>query len=131
MGYNIYWFQENIIIFVLIFIVFEGINWGYVVGVVVFILVVVIFVLLYYVKKKWVVNRVLIEVLIEKECVVVKVIFENGGIIKQEEFLEFMGYLCLIISRIIQEFEKKQFVECEKIGKIFIVKLMKEIIMCD
>ncbi|WP_297505117.1 MarR family transcriptional regulator, partial [Thermococcus sp.] len=84
---------------------------------------------LYYAKKRWAANRVPIEVLTEKERIVVKAILEKGGVIKQEELPELTGYSRPTISRIIQELEKKQLVEREKVGKTFIVKLTKEIIL--
>lgn len=82
---------------------------------------------LYWAKKKWYSNRIPVEVLTEKERIVVKALMEQGGKVKQEDLPELTGYSRPTVSRIIQELEKKQLIEREKVGKTFIVKLVKEI----
>jgi len=84
-------------------------------------------IVIYYGKKRWSANRVPIEVLTEKERIVVKAILQKGGQVKQEDLPELTGYSRPTVSRIIQELEKKQLVSREKIGKTFIVKMIKEI----
>lgn len=84
-------------------------------------------IILYWAKKKWAANRVPIEVLTEKERIVVKAILEKGGKVKQEDLPELTGYSRPTVSRIVQELEKKQLVTREKVGKTFIVKLIKKI----
>ncbi|AHF80725.1 cell wall-binding repeat-containing protein [Thermococcus paralvinellae] len=84
-------------------------------------------IILYWAKKRWAANRVPIEVLTEKERIVVKAILEKGGKVKQEDLPELTGYSRPTVSRIVQELEKKQLVTREKVGKTFIVKLIKEI----
>ncbi|WP_456367295.1 cell wall-binding repeat-containing protein [Thermococcus sp.] len=126
LGYETYWLKENITISVP---ATGKTDWGYVIGAVILTLAIAIPSSLYYAKKKWAANRVPIEVLTEKERIVVKAILEKGGTVKQEELPELTGYSRPTISRIIQELEKKQLVEREKTGKTFIVKLTKEIVM--
>ncbi|USS41708.1 helix-turn-helix domain-containing protein [Thermococcus aggregans] len=82
---------------------------------------------LYWAKKKWYSNKIPVEVLTEKERIVVKALIEQGGKVKQEDLPELTGYSRPTVSRIIQELEKKQLIEREKVGKTFIVKLVKEI----
>ncbi|NJE09427.1 cell wall-binding repeat-containing protein [Thermococcus sp. MAR1] len=129
MGYQTYWVKENLEI--RLPEQPKETNWVLIIAAVVLSLAVAIPVSLYYAKKKWSANRVPIEVLTEKERIVVKAILEKGGVIKQEELPELTGYSRPTISRIIQELEKKQLVEREKVGKTFIVKLTKEIIIRD
>ncbi len=126
MGYQTYWFKQDIVIKVP---KETGTNWMAVLLAVLASLTIAVPVSLYYAKKKWAANRVPIEVLTEKERIVVKAILEKGGTVKQEELPEMTGYSRPTISRIIQELEKKQLVEREKVGKTFIVKLTKEIVM--
>ncbi|ASJ05910.1 cell wall-binding repeat-containing protein [Thermococcus pacificus] len=129
MGYQTYWFKENLKIEVPEQP--KETNWMTVILAVVASLAVAVPVSFYYAKKKWAANKVPIEVLTEKERIVVKAILEKGGTVKQEDLPELTGYSRPTISRIIQELEKKQLVEREKIGKTFIVKLTKEIIIRD
>lgn len=82
---------------------------------------------LYWAKKKWYSHKIPVEVLTEKERIIVKALIKQGGKVKQEDLPELTGYSRPTVSRIIQELEKKQLVEREKIGKTFIVKLVKEI----
>lgn len=84
-------------------------------------------VVLYWAKKRWYSNKIPVEVLTEKERIVVKALIDQGGKVKQEDLPELTGYSRPTVSRIIQELEKKQLVEREKVGKTFIVKLVKEI----
>ncbi|WP_297093147.1 cell wall-binding repeat-containing protein [Thermococcus sp.] len=127
MGYQTYWVKENLEI--RLPEQPKETNWVLIIAAVILSLAVAIPVSLYYAKKRWAANRVPIEVLTEKERIVVKAILEKGGVIKQEELPELTGYSRPTISRIIQELEKKQLVEREKVGKTFIVKLTKEIIL--
>ena len=128
MGYQTYWFREDIVINVP---EEKGTNWVTILLAVLASLAVAVPVSLYYAKKKWAANRVPIEVLTEKERIVVKAILEKGGTVKQEELPDMTGYSRPTISRIVQELEKKQLVEREKVGKTFIVRLTKEIVMRD
>ena len=128
MGYQTYWYKQDIVIKVP---EEKGTNWVTVLLAVLGSLAVAVPVSLYYAKKKWAANRVPIEVLTEKERIVVKAILDKGGTVKQEELPELTGYSRPTISRIIQELEKKQLVEREKVGKTFIVRLTKEIVMRD
>jgi len=84
-------------------------------------------IVLYWARKKWYSNKVPVEVLTEKEAMVVKALIERGGKLKQEDLPELTGYSRPTVTRVIQELEKKQVVEREKVGKTFIVKLIKEI----
>jgi uncharacterized membrane protein len=127
MGYQTYWVKENLEI--RLPEQPKETNWVLIIAAVILSLAVAIPVSLYYAKKRWAANRVPIEVLTEKERIVVKAILEKGGVIKQEELPELTGYSRPTISRIIQELEKKQLVEREKVGKTFTVKLTKEIIL--
>ncbi|ASJ07843.1 hypothetical protein A3L11_00835 [Thermococcus siculi] len=129
MGYQTYWVKENIEI--TIPEQPKETNWTVVILAVLVSLVVAIPASVYYARKRWAANRVPIEVLTEKERIVVKAIIDKGGTVKQEELPELTGYSRPTISRIIQELEKKQLVEREKVGKTFIVKLTKEIIIRD
>ena len=90
-------------------------------------LVITVPVVLYWAKKRWYSNKIPVEVLTEKERIVVKALIDQGGKAKQEDLPELTGYSRPTVSRIIQELEKKQLVEREKVGKTFIVKLVKEI----
>jgi len=90
-------------------------------------LVITVPVVLYWAKKRWYSNKIPVEVLTEKERIVVKALIDQGGKVKQEDLPELTGYSRPTVSRIIQELEKKQLVEREKVGKTFIVKLVKEI----
>ncbi|NJE43409.1 cell wall-binding repeat-containing protein [Thermococcus sp. GR6] len=129
LGYETYWVKENIEITVPK--PKEGTNWVMVIAAVMLSLAVAVPVSLYYAKKRWAANKVPIEVLTEKERIVVRAILERGGIVKQEELPELTGYSRPTISRIIQELEKKELVTREKVGKTFIVKLTKEIVIRD
>jgi len=129
LGYETYWVKEHLKITVPSTTTPAKTNWAVVVGAVALTLAVAIPASLYYAKKKWSANKVPIEVLTEKERIVVKAILDKGGTVKQEELPELTGYSRPTISRIIQELEKKQLVEREKVGKTFIVRLTKEIIM--
>ncbi|ACJ16805.1 Hypothetical transcription regulator [Thermococcus onnurineus NA1] len=129
LGYETYWVKENIEITVPK--PEEGTNWVMVIAAVMLSLAVAVPVSLYYAKKRWAANKVPIEVLTEKERIVVRAILERGGIVKQEELPELTGYSRPTISRIIQELEKKELVTREKVGKTFIVKLTKEIVIRD
>jgi len=129
LGYETYWLKETITISLPTTSTPPGTNWTLVIGAVILTLAVAIPASLYYAKKKWSANKVPIEVLTEKERRVVKAILDRGGTVKQEELPELTGYSRPTISRIIQELEKKQLVEREKVGKTFTVKLTKEIIM--
>ncbi|WP_297476955.1 cell wall-binding repeat-containing protein [Thermococcus sp.] len=129
MGFQTYWVKENLVIKVPP--QNKGTGWTTVILAVAVSLAIAVPVSLYYAKKKWAANRVPIEVLTEKERIVVKAILEKGGTVKQEELPELTGYSRPTISRIIQELEKKQLVEREKVGKTFIVRLTKEIVMRD
>ena len=91
------------------------------------VLVIAVPVVLYWAKKKWYSHKIPVEVLTEKERIVVKALIEQGGKVKQEDLPDLTGYSRPTVSRIIQELEKKQLVEREKVGKTFIVKLVKEI----
>lgn len=84
-------------------------------------------IVVYYGKKRWSANVVPVEVLTEKERIVVEAILKAGGTVKQEDLPEATGYSRPTISRIIQELEKKQLITREKIGKTFVVKMIKEI----
>lgn len=86
-------------------------------------------VVIYYGKKRWSSNVVPVEVLTEKERLVVEAILKAGGVVKQEHLPEMTGYSRPTISRILQELEKKQLISREKVGKTFTVKLIKEIRM--
>lgn len=127
MGYQTYWVKETLKITVPKQP--KETNWVTVVAAVLLSLAVAVPVSLYYAKKKWSSNRVPIEVLTEKERIVVKAILEKGGVVKQEELPELTGYSRPTISRIIQELEKKQLIERKKVGKTFTVRLTKEIVM--
>jgi len=129
LGYQTYWVKENLKITITPTTPPARTNWTLVVGAVLLTLAVAIPASLYYAKKKWSANKVPIEVLTEKERIVVKAILDKGGTVKQEELPELTGYSRPTISRIIQELEKKQLVEREKVGKTFIVRLTKEIVM--
>ncbi|WP_297499304.1 cell wall-binding repeat-containing protein [Thermococcus sp.] len=129
LGYQTYWVKESITISVPTSTVPERTNWSLVILAVIVSIGVAVPASLYYAKKHWSANKVPIEVLTEKERIVVKAILERGGIVKQEELPELTGYSRPTISRIIQELEKKQLVEREKVGKTFIVRLTKEIVM--
>jgi len=129
LGYQTYWVKETITITVPTSTVPEKTNWTLMILAVVLSIGVAVPASLYYAKKRWAANRVPIEVLTEKERIVVKAILEKGGTVKQEELPELTGYSRPTISRIIQELEKKQLVEREKVGKTFIVRLAKEIII--
>ncbi|WP_297514045.1 cell wall-binding repeat-containing protein [Thermococcus sp.] len=129
LGYQTYWVKESITITVSSPTPLARTDWTLVIGAVILTLAVAIPASLYYAKKKWSANKVPIEVLTEKERIVVKAILDRGGTVKQEELPELTGYSRPTISRIIQELEKKQLVEREKVGKTFIVRLTKEIIM--
>ena len=129
LGYQTYWVKESITITVSSSTVPAKTNWTLVIGAVIVTLAIAIPASLYYAKKKWSANKVPIEVLTEKERIVVKAILDRGGTVKQEELPELTGYSRPTISRIIQELEKKQLVEREKVGKTFIVRLTKEIVM--
>ncbi|WP_297461079.1 cell wall-binding repeat-containing protein [Thermococcus sp.] len=129
MGYKTYWVRENIKIEVPK--QEKQTSWTTVIIAVLLSLGIAVPVSLYYAKKRWSSNRVPIEVLTEKERIVVKAILDKGGTVKQEELPELTGYSRPTISRIIQELEKKQLVEREKVGKTFIVRLTKEIVMRD
>ncbi|AIF69461.1 hypothetical protein PAP_05260 [Palaeococcus pacificus DY20341] len=84
-------------------------------------------VVVYYGKKRWSANVVPVEVLTEKERIVIEAILKAGGTVKQEDLPEMTNYSRPTVSRIIQELEKKQLISREKVGKTFIVKLIKEI----
>ena len=129
MGYKTYWVKENLVI--KIPEQPKETNWTTVILAVVLSLAVAVPASIYYARKRWAANRVPIEVLTEKERIVVKAILDKGGTVKQEELPELTGYSRPTISRIIQELEKKQLVEREKVGKTFIVKLTKEIVIRD
>ena len=129
LGYRTYWVRETITISIPTTTPQTKTNWTLVIGAVIITLAIAIPASLYYAKKKWSANRVPIEVLTEKERIVVKAILDKGGTVKQEELPELTGYSRPTISRIIQELEKKQLVEREKVGKTFIVRLTKEIVM--
>ncbi|WP_297467578.1 cell wall-binding repeat-containing protein [Thermococcus sp.] len=129
LGYQTYWVKETITISVPTTTPQTKTNWTLVIGAVIITLAIAIPASLYYAKKKWSANKVPIEVLTEKERIVVKAILDKGGTVKQEELPELTGYSRPTISRIIQELEKKQLVEREKVGKTFIVRLTKEIVM--
>jgi len=90
-------------------------------------LVIAVPITLYWAKKKWYSNKIPVEVLTEKERIVVKALIEQGGKVKQEDLPDLTGYSRPTVSRIIQELEKKQLIEREKVGKTFVVKLVKEI----
>ena len=129
LGYQTYWVKETITISVPTSTVPEKTNWTLTILAVILAVGVAVPASLYYAKKKWGANKVPIEVLTEKERIVVKAILDRGGTVKQEELPELTGYSRPTISRIIQELEKKQLVEREKVGKTFLVKLTKEIVM--
>ena len=129
LGYKTYWVKETITISVPSSTTPTKTNWTLVIGAVIISIAIAVPASLYYAKKKWSANKVPIEVLTEKERIVVKAILDRGGTVKQEELPELTGYSRPTISRIIQELEKKQLVEREKVGKTFIVRLTKEIIM--
>jgi putative cell wall-binding protein len=129
LGYQTYWVKETITISVPTSTPPEKTNWTLVILAAIISFGVAVPASLYYAKKRWSANRVPIEVLTEKERIVVKAILEKGGTVKQEELPELTGYSRPTISMIIQELEKKQLVEREKVGKTFIVRLTKEIVM--
>ncbi|NJE05202.1 MarR family transcriptional regulator [Thermococcus sp. M36] len=129
MGYETYWYRENLKIEIPEQP--KRTDWAAIAMAVILSLAVAVPVSIYYAKKRWATNRVPIEVLTEKERIVVKAILEKGGTVKQEELPEMTGYSRPTISRIIQELEKKQLVEREKVGKTFTVKLTKEIVIRD
>jgi len=129
LGYETYWVKENLTIKVPQNTVPRGTNWILVIAAVLISLGIAIPSSLYYAKRKWASTHVPIEVLTEKERIVVKAILEKGGKVKQEELPELTGYSRPTISRIIHELEKKELVEREKVGKTFIVRLTKEIVM--
>jgi len=129
LGYQTYWIKKDLTITVPTTPVKKETNWTLTLLAVILSVTVVVPVTVYYAKKRWSANRVPIEVLTEKERIVVKAILERGGTVKQEELPELTGYSRPTISRIIQELEKKQLVTREKVGKTFIVKLAKEIIL--
>ncbi|WP_456420963.1 cell wall-binding repeat-containing protein [Thermococcus sp.] len=131
LGYQTYWVKETITISIPTTTTPTKTNWTLVIGAVILSIGIAVPASLYYAKKRWSANRVPIEVLTEKERIVVKAILDRGGTVKQEELPELTGYSRPTISRIIQELEKKQLVEREKVGKTFIVRLTKEIIMRD
>lgn len=129
LGYQTYWMKKDITITIPETPVETKTDWTIVVLAVIASVAVVVPVTAYYVKKRWAANRVPIEVLTEKEKIVVKAILEKGGSVKQEELPELTGYSRPTISRIIQGLEEKQLVTREKVGKTFIVKLAKEIVL--
>ena len=129
LGYETYWVKENLTITVSTSTPQPKTNWTLVILAAIASIAVAVPASLYYAKKKWSANKVPIEVLTEKERIVVKAILDKGGTVKQEELPELTGYSRPTISRIIQELEKKQLVEREKVGKTFIVRLTKEIVM--
>ncbi|WP_457742946.1 cell wall-binding repeat-containing protein [Thermococcus sp.] len=129
LGYETYWVKENLTITVSTSTPQTKTNWTLVVLAVILSIAIAVPTSLYYAKKKWSANRVPIEVLTEKERIVVKAILQKGGTVRQEELPELTGYSRPTISRIIQELEKKQLITREKVGKTFIVKLAKEIVM--
>ncbi|MCD6372297.1 MAG: cell wall-binding repeat-containing protein [Thermococcus sp.] len=129
LGYQTYWIKKDLTITPPTTPVQKETNWTMVILAVIISVATVVPVTVYYAKKKWSANKVPIEVLTEKERIVVKAILEKGGTVKQEELPELTGYSRPTISRIIQELEKKQLVTREKVGKTFIVKLAKEIIL--
>ena len=131
LGYQTYWIKKDLTITPPAPPVEKETDWTMVILAVIVSVATVVPVTVYYAKKKWASNRVPIEVLTEKERIVVKAILEKGGTVKQEELPELTGYSRPTISRIIQELEKKQLVEREKVGKTFLVKLTKEIIIKD
>ncbi|GAB6101181.1 cell wall-binding repeat-containing protein [Thermococcus atlanticus] len=130
MGYETFWYGRNVEITLPKKEERTSPWWYYLIGALIS-LAVTVPIVLYWAKKKWGENRVPIEVLTEKERIVVKAMLEKGGIVKQEDLPELTGYSRPTISRIIQELEKKQLVSREKVGKTFIVKLIKEIRMRD
>ena len=130
MGYETFWYGRNVEITLPKKEESTSPWWYYLIGALIS-LAVTVPIVLYWAKKKWGENRVPIEVLTEKERIVVKAMLEKGGIVKQEDLPELTGYSRPTISRIIQELEKKQLVSREKVGKTFIVKLIKEIRMRD
>ncbi|WP_457752243.1 cell wall-binding repeat-containing protein [Thermococcus sp.] len=129
LGYQTYWIKKNLTITVPTTPVKKETNWTLIILAVILSVAIVVPITVYYAKKKWSANKVPIEVLTEKERIVVKAILEKGGTVKQEELPELTGYSRPTISRIIQELEKKQLVTREKVGKTFTVKLTKEIIL--
>ena len=129
LGYQTYWMKKDITITVPTTPVKKETNWSLVILAVILSVAIVVPVTAYYAKKKWSANKVPIEVLTEKERIVVKAMLEKGGTVKQEELPELTGYSRPTISRIVQELEKKGLVTREKVGKTFIVKLAKEIIL--
>ena len=129
LGYQTYWIKKDLTITVPTTPVQKETDWTLIILAVLLSVAIVVPVTVYYAKKKWSANKVPIEVLTEKERIVVKAILEKGGTVKQEELPELTGYSRPTISRIIQELEKKQLVTREKVGKTFIVKLAKEIIL--
>jgi uncharacterized membrane protein len=131
LGYKTYWMKKGIEITVPQPPVQKETNWSLIILAVLLSLGVAVPATVYYAKKKWAANNVPIEVLTEKERIVVKAILEKGGTVKQEELPDLTGYSRPTISRIIQELEKKQLVTREKVGKTVIVKLTKEIILRD
>nr|WP_048058384.1 cell wall-binding repeat-containing protein [Pyrococcus yayanosii] len=90
-------------------------------------LLVAVPIVLYLARRKWGSSKVPLEILSEKEIAVIRAIVENGGTIKQEDLPELVGYSRPTVSRIIQELERKGLVEREKVGKTFIVRLVKEV----
>jgi len=129
LGYQTYWIKKDLTITLPTTPVQKETDWTLIILAVLLSVAIVVPVTVYYAKKKWSANKVPIEVLTEKERIVVKAILEKGGTVKQEELPELTGYSRPTISRIIQELEKKQLVTREKVGKTFIVKLAKEIIL--
>jgi len=129
LGYQTYWMKKGIEVPVPTTSVKKETDWSLVILAVVLSIGIAVPLTVYYAKKKWAANKVPIEVLTEKERIVVKAILQKGGVVKQEELPELTGYSRPTISRIIQELEKKQLVSREKVGKTFTVKLLKEIVM--
>ncbi|WP_461867192.1 cell wall-binding repeat-containing protein [Thermococcus sp.] len=130
MGYETFWYGRNVEITLPKKEEQTSSWWYYLIGALIS-LAITVPIVLYWAKKKWGENRVPIEVLTEKERIVVKAMLEKGGVVKQEDLPELTGYSRPTISRIIQELEKKQLVSREKVGKTFIVRLIKEIRMRD
>ncbi len=126
MGYETFWYGRNVQITLPKKEERTSPWWYYLAGALIS-LAITVPIVLYWAKKKWGENKVPIEVLTEKERIVVRAMLEKGGVVKQEDLPELTGYSRPTISRIIQELEKKQLVSREKVGKTFIVKLIKEI----
>ncbi|WP_297068599.1 cell wall-binding repeat-containing protein [Thermococcus sp.] len=131
LGYHTYWYKKNVEITIKPQVGAKETDWTKIIIAVILSLAVAVPGSLYYARKKWAENRVPIEVLTEKERIVVRAIVQKGGEVKQEDLPELTGYSRPTISRIIQELEKKQLVTREKVGKTFTVKLTKDIIMRD